>query len=152
MKFVTKTVNNGRNDAGDLKGFEAPIAEFDSVADALETVGETTALALINQQADIKCRAVHRDSDKAGNGAADSERVTTYLKGVGTASNRSALGVPAAEANKVHKLAGVRFAKGDLEGAQKLVDAFTADPKACLEGLYADGTLRKGKPRTKAAE
>lgn len=148
MRTITKTVINGKDDNGEPVGFEAPVPEFESITEATEALGDVAALSLLNQQADIKARAKHRDQHKHDGTAASEEQVLAYLKGQGTSTGRSAFGVPASEAGKVKRLVADKVATDDLEGAAKLMADFKADPQGTLTALYEAGTLREGKKRS----
>lgn len=155
MQFVDKEVVNGSET--DSEGnkvaitFGAPIAEFESISDAVQSLGERVALKLLNDQADIKSRAVHRQVHSGSKGAkcATREQVLESLKTIGLGAQRSASGVPASEAAKVEKLMGRYIMAGEHEKALELGQSFENDPKGTIERLYAEGTLKKGKPKAK---
>lgn len=148
MPEITEiTIVNGRDENKEPITFDGPCVQFTSLQDAADTIGEDQALAILNGGADIKCRAKHREQHKKNGEPASEEQLLAFLSNVGTTGSRSTFGVPASEANKVQRVAGKYMQQGNAEKAMALVQEFKADPQACLDRLYAEGILKKGKKR-----
>ena len=139
MQWIKKVVVDG-----DAK-IEAEIPEFESLKEAVDTVGGAQTLYIANKGGgfDINGRSFVRSYFRATQIAPARDEMLDHYRSAGTGRQRVSDGLEPGDSTKFERYLGRLVKIGQLEAAAKLGKAFEKDAKGTIEALYAKGKIHK---------